>query len=72
MKFSRAHKLDFPLEVCFSDNVNLEVIEKTKLLGIIINNRLKWDDNTDYISEKARKKLWLIRNMKLSGLTQSN
>ena len=54
----------------FSDNVNLEVIEKTKLLGIIINTKLKWNDNTDYICDKARKKLWLIRNMKISGLTQ--
>ena len=69
MKFSRVSNMDFPLEVAFSNNVNLEVKNKMKLLGVIINDRLKWDDNTDYISEKARKKIWLLRAMRKSGLT---
>ena len=42
-----------------------------KLLGVVLSNTLKWDDNTDYICNKARRKIWLIRNMKLSGLTES-
>ena len=58
MKFSRSVSLDFPLEIAFSDNINLEVINSTKLLGVIINSQLKWDDNTHYICKKARKKIW--------------
>ena len=69
MKFTRVSNIDFPLEVAFSDKVNLEVKNQMKLLGVMINDRLKWDDNTDYISEKARKKIWLLRAMKKSGLT---
>ena len=35
----------------------------------MITNNLKWDLNTDYICAKARKKIFLLRNMKISGLT---
>ena len=70
MKFTRAKSLDFPLEVSFSDGKLLEEVESFKILGVIVNNSLKWDDNTDYICSKARKKLWLLRNMKKSGLSE--
>ena len=71
MKFTRARKLDFPLEVAFSDGEHLEVINDIKLLGVMINDKLSWTTNTDYICSKAMKKLWLLRNMKKSGLTQN-
>ena len=71
MKFSRSTSLDFPLEVSLSDKENLEVVQTIKLLGIVINDKLKWNDNTDYLCEKARRKIWLLRNMKLSGLTKN-
>ena len=71
MKFTRSKTLDFPLEVCFSDGVILEEVESFKLLGVVLNNSLKWQENTDYICSKARKKIWLLRNMKKSGLSES-
>ena len=69
MKFSRAVKTDFPLEVYFSNNEILEEISEIKLLGVFIENSLKWTKNTDYICQKARQRIWLLRNMKKSGLT---
>ena len=42
-----------------------------KLLGLIINKNLSWEDNTDYICRKAQKKIWILRGMKKSGLNQS-
>ena len=69
MKFTRARKLDFPLEVSFSDNINLEFLTEVKLLGIMITNNLSWQANTNYICEKAMQKMWLLRNMKNSGLS---
>ena len=71
MKFSRNTKFDFPLEVSFSDNKNLEVIKSVKLLGLVISESLSWEENTDYICKKARKKIWILRGMKISGLSQS-
>ena len=53
MKITRAKSLDFPLEISFSDNVKLEVIETTELLGKIRKNKLKYDNNIDYIGQKA-------------------
>ena len=34
----------------------------------MVSENLKWDLNTQYIFSKARKKIFLLRNMKLSGL----
>ena len=61
MKFTRARKLDFPLEVAFSDGENLEVIKDVKLLGVMIDDKLSWTKNTQYIRSKAMKKIWLVR-----------
>ena len=71
MKFTRTKSLDFPLEISFSNKEALEEVTSFKLLGVIVSNTLKWQDNTDYICSKARKKIWLLRNMKKSGLSTS-
>ena len=55
----------------FSDGKNLEVIKEFKLLGVVLEDNLKWSKNTQYICQKARSKIWLLRNMKQSGLTVS-
>ena len=44
---------------------------ETKLLGVIISDNLKWHKNTQYICDKARQKLWMLRRLlklKLSHL----
>ena len=38
-----------------------------KLLGVIITNDLKWDENTDFITKKAFSRLWLLRRLKKLG-----
>ena len=68
MKFSRVVRTDFLLEVCISNNDFLEEISEIKLLGVLVDNSLKWTKNTDYICQKARQRIWLLRNMKKSGL----
>ena len=57
MKFIRAKSLDFPLEISFSDNTVLEEVTSFKLLGVIVSNSLKWEENTDFICSKARRKI---------------
>ena len=61
--FTKSRKWDFPPEVNLSDGSQLECIKDTKLLGVIFSDDLKWNKNTSYICEKARKKLWIIRRM---------
>ena len=45
----------------------LEVVYKTKLLGVICSSDGKWAENTDYIVKKAASKLWMLRRLKWMG-----
>ena len=63
MLFNKSMKWDFPPEVVFSDNSKIEYLSETKLLGVIVSDNLKWHNNTLYICQKARAKLWLLRRM---------
>ena len=47
---------------------NLEVVEKFKLLGVIMRSDMKWYDNTEYICQKGYSRLWMIRRR---GLVQA-
>ena len=66
MKFNFSRSNDFPPELIiegFQDQ--LQVINETKLLGVILTSDLKWSANTDYICKKAYKKMWTLRRMKV-------
>ena len=34
-----------------------------KIVGVILSKNLRWVRNTQYICDKARQKLWIIRRM---------
>ena len=40
---------------------NIEVINKTKLLGVVISNDLKWEENTNLLIKKANARMQLLR-----------
>ena len=66
MKFNAAESHDFLPELRIEGfQNNLEVINETKLLGVMVTNDLKWSSNTNYICKKAYKKMWVLRRMKL-------
>ena len=50
--------------------MNLEVIDTVKLLKIQVSDSLKLDKNTGYLCHKAKTKIYLLRSIKRSGLTQ--
>ena len=52
----------------FIDNTPVEVVPETKLVGILIDEKLSWHKNTLYICQKAREKLWILRRMKRLSL----
>ena len=62
--FNRSKKYDFPPEFSFKNGEQLEVLETTKLLGIFLSSDLRWEANTNYIYQKAMRKMWLLRRMK--------
>ena len=49
----------------------LEVIQKTKLLGVICTSNGKWTENTAHIVRKATSKLWILRRLKLIGADEN-
>ena len=66
MVFNKSRNFDFPPEVQLKNTTNyLDVIEKTKLLGIQLTTDLKWSEQTIYISKKANSRIWMLRRMKI-------
>ena len=45
----------------------LEIVEETKLLGVILRSDLSWKSNTSYMVKRANKKLWSLRRLKGLG-----
>ena len=68
MLFNKSRKWDFPPDLKFSDDKQLEVVSEVKLVGVVLSDDLSWHKNTLYISEKARLKLWILRRMVSLGL----
>ena len=56
--FSKNHQFTTRLAL---ENQHLEVVEKAKLLGVLITDDLKWDANTDMLVKKANTRMELIR-----------
>ena len=45
------------------NNANLEIVKKTKLLGVILTDDLKWDENTNELVRKANSRMELLRKV---------
>jgi hypothetical protein len=63
MIFNKSRKNDFPPEFSFSNGENLEVLEETRLLGLVLSSDLRLAANTRSIYIKAMGKMWLLRRM---------
>ena len=70
MVFNQAKSVDILPEVKLDEN-ELEVVEETKLLGIILRNDLKWQSNTKNILAKCYTRMWLLRNLQKYGATEA-
>ena len=51
------------------NNENIEVVNKSKLLGVVVSDDLKWDENTTYLVKKANVRMELLR--KVASFTTS-
>ena len=61
--FPKSRKWAFPPELHFSDGTPIEYISDTRLVGVVLSQDLKWFKNTEYICQKARNKLWILRRL---------
>ena len=68
MSFNFRKSLDFPPIFSIGDVPCLEIVNQTKLLGIIISDDLKWAAHVEYMLKKANKKVWLLRRLRLLKL----
>ena len=70
MAFNFSTKYDFMPKLTIGGE-QLEVVESTKLLGVMISSDLKWNHHTDYVVKKAKKRLWCIRRLSKLGASTS-
>ena len=63
ISFTKSRKWDFPPELKFSDGTPIEYLSELKLLGVVVSEDTKWAKNTDYICQKARTKIWILRRL---------
>ena len=66
MIFNKSRKLDFQPTVYINGDL-LDVVEHSKLLGVMISTDLKWAENIKYIVTRSMCKLWMLRRIKELG-----
>ena len=71
MLFNPCTAIDFIPEFELDKN-RIEIVEETKLLGLMIRTDLKWYSNTDYMVKKANSRLWTIRRLKKLGASDAD
>ena len=66
MLFNRSKNIDFMPELCLQGN-EINLVEKMKILGVIITSDLKFSSNTEFIVKKAFGRIWMLRRLKNLG-----
>ena len=64
--------LNTVMKPLYIGNQIVERISSYKLLGVIINENLKWHCDVDYITAKASKKLYTYRLLKRAGVQEQD
>ena len=66
MPFNFTKKYDFVPTFSIDGNP-IDVVYKSKLLGLTITSDCRWDENTKNFVKKGNSRLWFIRRLKLLG-----
>ncbi len=70
MKISFGKDIDIPL--LEMNGTQIERVHHSKLLGVIISDDLKWGAHILYINSSAGKRINYLRELKRSGVLQSD
>lgn len=71
MLFNQSRKHDFPPEFSMGGSEQLTVKSELKILGVQIQDDLKWGAQIKQMTTKASKKIWLLRRMKQVGIDEA-
>ena len=71
MKFSRSKIYDFPTELTIGGSDILEVKTQHRILGIIVQDDLRWQAQCEEMVRRATSCTWAIRRMRTIGVPQS-
>ena len=71
MLFNPCRKKDFMPEFRIEET-RIDLIEQTKLLGIVLSSDLSWTANTEYIVTRCQSKTWMLRRLKKLGANQED
>ena len=50
----------------------IELVEESKLLGLVIRSDLSWQSNTEHMIRRCNSKLWILRRLKRLGATNGD
>ena len=70
MIFSRARQ-DFATRLKLN-HIKLDRVHETRLLGVLIQDNLKWDLNTQDICRRAYDRILMITKLKYVGVSQKD
>ena len=71
MKFSRSRKLDFPAEITIGGSDILEVKKVHRILGIMVQDDLKWQTQCEEMVRRATSTTWALRRMRALGVPEA-
>ena len=60
MIFNFTKKYQFSKNLSLN-NLKIENVEQTKLLGLVLTSDLKWDENTNYLVKESNKRMVMLR-----------
>ena len=58
--FSKQNQFTTRIKV---EEETIEIVTQTKLLGVLVNNKLLWEDNTKYVIQKANSRMRLLHKL---------
>ena len=70
MIFNQANSIDIHPTVKLDQNKILKVVNKMKLLGVMIRSDIKWHSNTKNLIVKSYQRMWMLRNLKRNGANE--
>ncbi|CAB3985970.1 Hypothetical predicted protein [Paramuricea clavata] len=69
INFQRNKPVFSPIKI---NGIKVERVEKATILGLLITQDMKWNAHADKITTRAAKRLYLIKQLKRSGLSDND
>ena len=61
------HSLPVPVNI---QGIDIEMVKSYKYLGVHLNNKLDWMDNTNALYKKGQSRLYLLRRLRPFGVQE--